>query len=74
MDTTAKHLMDRFGPLMNFDQLSGVLHRTRDGLRISLRRNSAYAQQLNSARIKIGRRVYFRTVEIARLLDGEEQG
>jgi hypothetical protein len=28
--------------------------------------------KFNAARVKIGRRVYFRTVAIARLLDGEQ--
>lgn len=61
-------LLQRFGPLLSMAQLASVLDRSPDGLRISLRAPSVWAVRINKARLKIGRRVYFRTSQIAELL------
>ncbi|AXK65786.1 MULTISPECIES: plasmid-related protein [Burkholderia] len=63
-------LLQRFGPLLSIAQLATVLDRSPDGLRISLRATNEWAQRINTARLKIGGRVYFRTEEIAKLIDG----
>ncbi len=62
-------LLQRFGLLLSIAQLATVLDRSPDGLRISLRATNGWAQRINKARLKIGRRVYFRTSQIAQLLD-----
>lgn len=64
-------LLQRFGPLLSIAQLATVLDRSPDGLRISLRTTSAWTTRINKARLKIGRRVYFRTSQIAEVLSDE---
>ncbi|KVD91267.1 plasmid-related protein [Burkholderia stagnalis] len=63
-------LLQRFGPLLSIAQLATVLDRSPDGLRISLRATNEWAERINKARLKIGGRVYFRTEEIGKLIDG----
>lgn len=64
-------LLQRFGPLLSIAQLATVLDRSPDGLRISLRTTNEWAQRINKARLKIGRRVYFRTSQIAEVFSDE---
>lgn len=64
-------LLQRFGPLLSIAQLATVLDRSPDGLRISLRTTNDWAQRINKARLKIGRRVYFRTSQIAEVFSDE---
>jgi hypothetical protein len=66
--TTEDVLISQYGPLMSVAQLAKVLDRSAEGLRISLRTESDWSQPINNARLKVGRRVYFRTSEIARIL------
>jgi len=66
-----EQLTKQYGPLLSIAQLARVLHRSAEGLRISLRASSEWASAVNATRLKLGRRVYFRTVGIARLLSGE---
>lgn len=65
-------LQDRYGPLLNLVHLADILHRSPDGLRIALRGSSTYADRINATRLKIGRRIYFRTSGIAEILTGAE--
>lgn len=60
-----------YGPLLNLAQLAQVLHRSTDGLRICLRSDSDLSRSINAAKIKLGRRVYFRTAQISQVLSGE---
>ena len=64
-------LLHRFGPLLSIAQLAAILDRSPDGLRISLRTTNEWAQRINKARLKIGGRIYFRTSQVAEVLDGE---
>lgn len=64
-------LLKSYGPLLSITQLAEILDRSPEGLRISLRSSNTWAHRINSTRIKIGRRVYFRTSEIAELF-GED--
>lgn len=66
--TIEDSLLQRFGPLLSLAQLASVLDRSPDGLRISLRSSCDWAIEINKARLKIGRRVYFRTSQIAAVL------
>jgi hypothetical protein len=63
-------LIGQYGPLLTTSQLAKVLNRSPEGLRISLRSSSAWVSQVNSSRLRLGRRVYFRTAEIALILTG----
>ena len=47
-----------------------MLNRSTDGIRMALREASPYAERLNAAKIRIGRRIYFRTPDVANLLLG----
>jgi hypothetical protein len=71
MTTTYKELVERWGVLLDYQALSSVMHRSPEGLRLSLSQNRAdWARQVNAAKVKIGRRVLFRTEQIANLIDG----
>ncbi len=72
---TYKTLTERWGVLLDYQALSSVMHRSPDGLRLSLAQNrSDWARQINSTKVKIGRRVLFRTAQIAQLIDEGETG
>jgi len=61
-------LISKYGPVLSIVQLAAVLDRSPEGLRISLTTKSDWSEKLNAARLKIGRRVYFRTADIAAFL------
>lgn len=61
-------LISQYGPLLTISQLAKVLDRSPEGLRISLRSANDWVDQINASRLRLGRRVYFRTTEIAFLL------
>ena len=68
--TLADRLVERWGELLTYDALGKVMHRSPDGLRLSLAQNRfGWAQRVNAAKVKIGRRVLFRTAQIAALID-----
>lgn len=54
---------------MTLVHLAQELHRSPDGLRISLRSGQPWTSPINAARKKLGRRVYFDTAKIADVLD-----
>ena len=63
-------MIERYGELMSYEQLATLLKRSESGLRVTMtRRTSDAAQVLGNARIRIGRRVYFRTKQIAELIE-----
>ncbi len=66
-----KTLLQRYGPLLSISQLATVLDRSPDGLRISLRSSNEWSARLNTTRLKIGRRVYFRTSQVAQMFSEE---
>lgn len=63
-------LTKQYGPLMSIAQLAACLDRSAEGLRISLRTESEWSKSINATKLKLGRRVYFRTAEIALVLSG----
>lgn len=69
---TESFLLQKYGPLLSLVQLAGLLDRSVDGLRLSLRQDGEMAAKFNPARKKIGRRVYFRSVVVAQVLDEVE--
>ncbi len=71
--TTEAHMLAQFGPLMTYQALAGVLSRSVGGLRLGLRTEAPWAQQLRQARRRVGKRVYFHTATIAKFVDGENE-
>lgn len=72
-NTTEAYLLEKFGPLLSLLQLAEVLHRSSDGLRLSLsQQDGELSKKFNPARKKIGRRVYFRSSLVAKALDSDE--
>jgi hypothetical protein len=68
--TTEEVLINKFGPLLTLSQVAGLLDRSPDGLRLTIRESNPLGRYLLAARIKIGRRVHFRAKFIANLVDG----
>jgi len=66
-----KILLGKYGPLLTLCQLAELLDRSPQGLRISLNNDTPLSRFLKPKRLKIGRRVYFRSNHIAELLDGQ---
>ena len=66
----ASSMFDRYGPLLTLAQLAQMLNRSTDGMRMALREASPYAERLNAAKVRIGRRIYFRTPDVAQVLLG----
>ncbi len=56
-------------PLLSLDQLAGVLHRSPDGLRLSLASDTDVSRMFSPYRRKIGRRVYFEVSGVAKVID-----
>lgn len=56
-------------PLLSLEQLAELLQRSKDGLRISLSGDNEVSRKFLPCKIKIGRRIYFRTADVARVID-----
>ncbi len=69
--TTVEHLINTYGPLLTLSEVASLFDRSPEGLRITIRGDNPLGRQLLSARIKIGRRVHFKTTVIAKLVDGD---
>ena len=67
--TIEEILVKEYGPLMSLSELAMILDRTPAGLRSSLRSSGDWIDGINAARLRLGRRIYFKTSEIANLLD-----
>jgi hypothetical protein len=63
--TIEQNLLNRFGPLMPLAGLANLLDRSPEAVRMYLRSNSELARDINTAKLKVGRRLYFRTSDIA---------
>lgn len=64
---------EKYGPLMTHAQLAGLLYRSPEGLRISLRGSDPFSQKVRESRVKLGRRVYFSVPKIAKILGLSDQ-
>lgn len=67
--TTEEQIVECYGTLLTIDDLSKLLKRSPDGLRISLRGKSEFALKWSHAKRKVGRRVYYRASDVAELID-----
>ncbi|HCF2284633.1 DNA-binding protein [Pseudomonas aeruginosa] len=63
-----EQIVSRFGPLLTIEQLAELLHRPAKSLSVSLGRPGPLSDKLNTARVKIGRKVYFRASDLAAAL------
>jgi hypothetical protein len=61
-------LIRQDGPLLSINQLAALLDRYPEGLRITLRSSGEWVKEINATRLRLGRRVYSRTSEIAQAL------
>ncbi|QLC72630.1 DNA-binding protein [Pseudomonas sp. LPB0260] len=69
--TVEETLLNRYGgsPLLSLEQLAEVLHRSKNGLRISLSGENELSAKLHPCKVKIGRRIYFKTSAVARVIE-----
>jgi hypothetical protein len=67
--TIEEILVKEYGPILSLAELAMILDRSPDGLRVSLRSSGEWVSRINTARLRLGRRIYFRTSEIANVLD-----
>ncbi len=73
MNATLTYLQNLYGPLMSIEALAKTLDRSPQGLRVSLNSKSDMSNAINTTKRKIGRRVYFKTEGIAKIIDGESE-
>lgn len=66
-------LTDKYGPFLSINQLAEVLDRSPKGLRITLQQDSLVSKQLEPAKTRVGRRVYFNVVSIAEIMTATAQ-
>ena len=66
--TTEETLIKRYGPLLSINQLAGILDRSPDGLRTTVRSSGEWVNKINGTRLRLGRRLYCRTVQVADVL------
>ncbi len=71
MNSVLNYLQNKYGPLMSIEALAKTLDRSPQGLRVSLNTQSDISIAINATKLKIGRRVYFKTEEIAKMIEGE---
>lgn len=70
--TVEENLLERFGPLIPLAGLAKLLDRSPEAIRMFLRSNSDLAHRINSTKLKVGRRLYFRASEVAHVLSSGE--
>ena len=61
-------LVNKYGYLITMHDMAKLLHRSYEGLRRLTVEDERLAKKLKAAKKKIGRRVYFRTLDVARIL------
>lgn len=70
--TTLENLVEKYGVLLTVDNVSEILQRKPAGLRWSLSQgcNDPGLEYLRSSIVRIGRKIYFPTEALAKLIDG----
>lgn len=64
-------LTTKYGPFLSINQLAEVLNRSPNGLRITLQKDGQVSRQLQAAKTKVGRRIYFNVVSIAEIMTAD---
>jgi len=72
--STFDDLLSKHGPLMKIEAVAGVFHKSTDAIRIILSRDSNLSRALNAAKNRYGRRIYFKTEQIADMVDNGVEG
>lgn len=67
--TTADYLLQRFGPLMSLHNLAAILGRPSESIRVGLYSDSDLSGKLRPTVVRIGRRIYFRTMQLSTALE-----
>lgn len=67
--STEEYLLSRFGPLMSLSNIAELLNRSADGIRVSLYSDTDLSRKLKPTMVRIGRRVYFRTLQVQDVLE-----
>ena len=64
-------LNNKYGPLLTTEQVAEIFHRTTQSLRSDLSgsSHSEFAELLIKARKYIGRRVYFKAIDIEKIIE-----
>lgn len=62
--TTEEYLLGQFGPLMGIADIAKLLGRSADGVRVALYSDSDVSRRLKPTMVRVGRRVYFRTLQV----------
>ena len=69
---TEEVLFEKYGPLVPLSGLALMLDRSPSATRMFLRSHADLACQLCSVKVKVGRRIYFRTFDVAKILGCDE--
>ncbi|RMN53536.1 hypothetical protein ALQ57_101824 [Pseudomonas amygdali pv. hibisci] len=69
--STEQTILEKYdgAPLLSIDQLAEILLRSKNGLRLSLCGDNEVSRKFLPCKVKIGRRIYFRTTDVAKALD-----
>lgn len=67
--TMTSLLLRQYGPLMGLSDVAELLGRSPAGVRVGLYSDNDTSALLTPAKIKVGRRIYFRTVVVGDALD-----
>lgn len=70
--TTGEYLLGRFGPLMSIVDVATLLGRSPDGVRVALYTDTDFSRKLKPAMLRVGRRLYFRTLQVTEALSLEQ--
>jgi hypothetical protein len=62
--TTEEYLLGKFGPLMGIADVAQLLGRSTDGVRVALYSDGDVSQRLKPTMVRVGRRVYFRSLQV----------
>lgn len=62
--TTEEYLLQRYGPLMSLMDIATLLDRSPEGVRVALYSDTDVSRKLKPTMLRVGRRVYFRTLQV----------
>ena len=66
--TAEETLIKQYGPLLSINQLAAILDRSPDGVRTTLRSSGEWVNKIIATRLRPGRCLSFRTIEVADVL------
>ncbi|CAM3628173.1 Plasmid-related protein [Halomonas casei] len=71
--TTEEYMLQEYGPLMSLGDIANLLGRSPDGVRVALYSDTDVSRKLKPTMLRVGRRVYFRTLQVkdALTLEGD---